>query len=416
MLNACDPDFRTLAQAALVTGARYGELAALRAADFNPDSGTVHVRTSKSGKGRHIVLNDEGAALFKSLAAGRPGDALLLVKADKSQWGKSHQARPMADACDRAKIKPAASFHILRHTWASLAVMAGAPLMVVARNLGHADTHGRAPLRPPSPVLHRGRHPGGGAEIRHRARSKSGYTRYDIVKTSKWQMGFNPTRPVPHRPSAAVIMRSASGGAMAPIISVSERKAASLMTWTMLVAHVRAVEQCDEREARRQIGNAIADGRLFARWADKPTIPPVPGSEFSYIMPRPTMRILAPDDAPPLEATYWLECMINSTCPDRVLELPIWVNVHTGEALDKGRGSGSQYFDGIMFSIFGRLRAGQQSQKRAIARTEIDKVCIARRGRRAIRGTDQDLSKRSPSASYSRRRLRLGERKLDGPE
>jgi integrase len=46
----------------------------------------------------------------------------------------------MADACDRAKITPAASIHILRHTWASLAVMAGAPLMVVARNLGHADT------------------------------------------------------------------------------------------------------------------------------------------------------------------------------------------------------------------------------------------------------------------------------------
>jgi integrase len=140
LLNACDPDFRPITQAALVTGARYGELAALRAADFNPDSGTVHVRTSKSGKGRHIVLNDEGAALFKSLAAGKPGDALLLPKSDGSQWGKSHQARPMAAACDRARIKPAAPFHILRHTWASLAVMAGAPLLVVARNLGHADT------------------------------------------------------------------------------------------------------------------------------------------------------------------------------------------------------------------------------------------------------------------------------------
>jgi integrase len=140
LLNASDPDFRRLAQAALATGARYGELAALRASDFNPDSGTIHVRTSKSGKGRHIVLNDEGVALFKSLVAGRPGDALLLVKADSSPWSKSHQARPMAEACMRAKIKPAASFHILRHTWASLAVMAGAPLMVVARNLGHADT------------------------------------------------------------------------------------------------------------------------------------------------------------------------------------------------------------------------------------------------------------------------------------
>jgi len=140
LINGSDPDFRRLAQAALATGARYGELAALRAADFNPDSGTIHVRTSKSGKGRHIVLNDEGTALFKSLAAGKPGDALLLVKADSSSWSPSHQARPMTTACNRAKIKPPVSFHILRHTWASLAVMAGAPLMVVARNLGHADT------------------------------------------------------------------------------------------------------------------------------------------------------------------------------------------------------------------------------------------------------------------------------------
>jgi integrase len=140
LLNACNPDFRRLAQAALATGARYGELTALRASDFNPDSGTVHVRTSKSGKGRHIVLNDEGAALFRSLTAGKPGIAVLLTKANGSPWRPAHQARPMAEACKRAKIAPPVPFHVLRHTWASLAVMAGAPLMVVARNLGHADT------------------------------------------------------------------------------------------------------------------------------------------------------------------------------------------------------------------------------------------------------------------------------------
>jgi integrase len=139
-LNACDPDFRRLAQAALVTGARYGELTALRASDFNADSGTIHVRTSKSGKGRHIVVNDEGAALFKSLAAGKSRDTVLLIKANGSPWKSAHQARPMREACKRAKIVPSVSFHVLRHTWASLAIMAGVPLMVVARNLGHADT------------------------------------------------------------------------------------------------------------------------------------------------------------------------------------------------------------------------------------------------------------------------------------
>jgi integrase len=56
------------------------------------------------------------------------------------RWQKSEQARPMREACKHAKITPAVGFHALRHSWASLAVMNAMPLMVVARNLGHADT------------------------------------------------------------------------------------------------------------------------------------------------------------------------------------------------------------------------------------------------------------------------------------
>jgi integrase len=37
-------------------------------------------------------------------------------------------------------IIPPINFHGLRHTWASLAVMNGMPLLVVAKNLGHSDT------------------------------------------------------------------------------------------------------------------------------------------------------------------------------------------------------------------------------------------------------------------------------------
>jgi integrase len=46
----------------------------------------------------------------------------------------------MREACEHARIIPPISFHILRHTWASLAVMARVPLLVVAKNLGHKDT------------------------------------------------------------------------------------------------------------------------------------------------------------------------------------------------------------------------------------------------------------------------------------
>jgi integrase len=35
LLNACDEDFRKIAEAALLTGARYGELAAVTVSDFS---------------------------------------------------------------------------------------------------------------------------------------------------------------------------------------------------------------------------------------------------------------------------------------------------------------------------------------------------------------------------------------------
>jgi integrase len=136
LINACDPEFRPLVQAGLQTGARYGELARLQVHDFNADSGTLAIRQSKAGKARHAVLTNEGRAFFAQLTAGRAGADPMFGR----QWGKSHQNRPMTDACKRARIKPAVGFHQMRHTWASHAVMNGMPLLVVARNLGHRDT------------------------------------------------------------------------------------------------------------------------------------------------------------------------------------------------------------------------------------------------------------------------------------
>ena len=140
LIDAAEGAFRDLVQAALLTGCRFGELASLQVRDFNPDAGTLHIRTSKTGRGRHVVLHDEGVELFTRLSDGRRGVELMLRKVDGDRWGKSNQTRPMAEACAAAGIEPPATFHSLRHTYASHSVMAGAPLLVVAKNLGHADT------------------------------------------------------------------------------------------------------------------------------------------------------------------------------------------------------------------------------------------------------------------------------------
>lgn len=151
LINASDPVFRPLAQAALATGARYGELARLTVADFHVhkqrkkngdvvEVGMIAIPQSKSGKARHVILTEEGIALFRQLSVGRVGSDLMIRKADGTPWRKSAQDRPMRDACKRAKIKLRINFHGLRHTYASHAVMNGVPLLVVAKNLGHSDT------------------------------------------------------------------------------------------------------------------------------------------------------------------------------------------------------------------------------------------------------------------------------------
>ncbi len=111
----------------------------MNVADYHHHSGTLLVRTSKAGRVRRIELTAEGLEFFEQSTAGRAGTETLFHRG-AAPWGKSHQQRPLAEACRAAKVSPAASFHTLRHTHASLMVMDAVPLMVVARNLGHADS------------------------------------------------------------------------------------------------------------------------------------------------------------------------------------------------------------------------------------------------------------------------------------
>jgi integrase len=143
LINAADPKFRPLLQAALLCGGRYGQLARLTVGDFNADAGTLTMRTRKgdgSVRTYHVHLSAEGVAFFKASCTGRRARDLIFTKADGTAWKKANQEDLIRDASARAGINPPANFHITRHTWASHAVMNGTPLLIVAQNLGHVDT------------------------------------------------------------------------------------------------------------------------------------------------------------------------------------------------------------------------------------------------------------------------------------
>ena len=142
LINAADPESgRPLVQAALQTGCRYGELAGLEVHDFSPhNGGTLAIRRSKPAR-RAMWCSPTKAPRF--LRNWRPGEA---AATSCSTERTANRGRPRIKAARWRKHASAPKSTLLSAFTACatrgprFAVMAGVPLLVVARNLGHADT------------------------------------------------------------------------------------------------------------------------------------------------------------------------------------------------------------------------------------------------------------------------------------
>ena len=151
LVGACDPEFRLLVCGALLTGVRYQELATILVRDYDPASSAVRVE----GKGqdtrvRWVYLTEEGDQFFRDLVKGRDKDEWMFVRKDVKRTTRGDSARsggwmpddaktPLRLALKQAGIEPM-TFHELRHTYASMLILKGMSLKMVADQLGHVDT------------------------------------------------------------------------------------------------------------------------------------------------------------------------------------------------------------------------------------------------------------------------------------
>jgi integrase len=139
-------------------GLRIGEAVTLQVGDLDGLSNQVHVRRTvsratlsspKSGKGRVVDVPATTMAVLGRLKAIRQAEAA--VNGTEARWlfpsTKKSKTMPVTpesvgQAFTRArraagirKLRP----HDLRHTYATLAIQAGVPLLTVSRQLGHAS-------------------------------------------------------------------------------------------------------------------------------------------------------------------------------------------------------------------------------------------------------------------------------------
>lgn len=122
----------------LLTGARVGELLNAVWADVDCQRGVWRIPHSKSGKARVVILNRTAIALFARQVAV-PDNPYVFPGSPKYP---NARLAPPQKAFERVKARAGLAdlrMHDLRHSFASLAVGAGASLYDVQKLLGHSN-------------------------------------------------------------------------------------------------------------------------------------------------------------------------------------------------------------------------------------------------------------------------------------
>jgi integrase len=124
---------------ALNTGMRLSEQYGLEWDHVDFENGILSIVTSKTGKGRHIPLNDAALAALRELEKKRVGKYVFLRAPGHGAERGERVVSPrewFPDAVAKAALENF-TFHTLRHSFASRLVMQGVDIRTVAELMGH---------------------------------------------------------------------------------------------------------------------------------------------------------------------------------------------------------------------------------------------------------------------------------------
>lgn len=121
---------------AIVSGARKGELKALRWRDVDLEAGTASIERSKNGDRKTLVLTPNLVAELRKFH-GAPG-ALVFASKRRPDQAFAWESGAWPLALRAAQVKRC-RFHDLRHSCASYLAQSGATLLEIADVLGHRN-------------------------------------------------------------------------------------------------------------------------------------------------------------------------------------------------------------------------------------------------------------------------------------
>lgn len=135
--------FRQVLVALRHSGARPGEVAAVKVGDVSPDGSAwvlqEHKTAGKTGRPRVVYLSPCLATLTKILAASRKSTNLF-VNARGEPWTRNAIRCRMRQLRRALGLPPGVVAYAYRHSWTTKALTGGADIATVAELLGHTST------------------------------------------------------------------------------------------------------------------------------------------------------------------------------------------------------------------------------------------------------------------------------------
>ncbi|MEA1926167.1 MAG: tyrosine-type recombinase/integrase [Patescibacteria group bacterium] len=121
------------------SGLRVSEVASLKVKDIDLEGLTIHIKKAKGRKDRITILPEKLRVDIQNLTAGRKNNDYVFESNRGGKLTTTSLQKVFKTALGKAKIKKAATFHSLRHSFATHLLENGTDVRYVQELLGHAN-------------------------------------------------------------------------------------------------------------------------------------------------------------------------------------------------------------------------------------------------------------------------------------
>lgn len=134
-----NPKHKLMVSLAYAAGLRVSEATALKIEDIDVEELTIHVKRAKGRKDRISILPKKLVVNIKDLTANRDGKNLLFESIRGGKLTTTSLQKVFRNALKKSGVKKPATFHSLRHSFATHLLENGVDVRYVQELLGHAN-------------------------------------------------------------------------------------------------------------------------------------------------------------------------------------------------------------------------------------------------------------------------------------